>query len=161
MHTNTRFTSSNDRAPRQWVRVVAAGTFDWVHPGHVHFLSAAKALGDHLTVIVARDATVRRIKGTFPITPEEGRKAVISAVRGVDAAVLGNEGDIFQKIVELNPDILAMGYDQQPEDEALRKALAERGLSCQVVRISSWHPESNKTSVLKRRLGIETNRLTT
>ena len=39
------------------VKVVATGVFDIIHIGHAHFLNAAKEHGNHLTVIVANDAT--------------------------------------------------------------------------------------------------------
>ncbi|MGD1075360.1 MAG: adenylyltransferase/cytidyltransferase family protein, partial [Thermodesulfovibrionales bacterium] len=47
-------------------RVVCAGTFDHLHPGHLNFLEQASALGNELIVIVARDETVKRIKGIAP-----------------------------------------------------------------------------------------------
>ena len=40
-------------------RVVATGTFDLLHPGHLYYLEESKKLGDELWVIVARDANVR------------------------------------------------------------------------------------------------------
>ena len=45
------------------MKVVATGVFDIIHIGHAHFLNAAKKHGDSLTVIVANDATVRKMKG--------------------------------------------------------------------------------------------------
>ena len=38
--------------------VVGQGTFDILHPGHLHYLRDAKAMGDRLVVIVARSANV-------------------------------------------------------------------------------------------------------
>ena len=35
-------------------------------PGHIDFLKQAKALGDELIVIVARDENVQKIKGIRP-----------------------------------------------------------------------------------------------
>ncbi len=55
-------------------RVVCAGTFVHLHPGHLAFLKQAKALGDELVVIAARDETVSRIKGFTPTYNEEIRK---------------------------------------------------------------------------------------
>jgi FAD synthetase len=40
------------------VRILATGTFDILHPGHLRYLSEAKELGDELYVIVARDSMV-------------------------------------------------------------------------------------------------------
>jgi len=40
-------------------RVVATGTFDILHSGHVLYLCKARALGDELWVIVARESTIK------------------------------------------------------------------------------------------------------
>ena len=49
-------------------RVVATGTFDLLHPGHVFYLEESARLGDELHVIVARDVNVRH--KPKPIVPE-------------------------------------------------------------------------------------------
>ena len=41
-------------------RVMAVGVFDLLHAGHLHYMEQAKSLGDHLTVVVAHDDTVRK-----------------------------------------------------------------------------------------------------
>ncbi|MEW6733474.1 MAG: adenylyltransferase/cytidyltransferase family protein, partial [Acidobacteriota bacterium] len=51
--------------------VFTNGCFDLLHPGHVSYLRAARALGDLLVVAINSDASVRRIKGpTRPILSE-------------------------------------------------------------------------------------------
>ena len=52
------------------VRVMAVGVFDLLHAGHLHYLEQAKALGDHLTVVVAHDETVRMRKHE-PVTTQD------------------------------------------------------------------------------------------
>jgi len=42
--------------------VMTFGTFDIVHPGHIHFLQQAKTYGDRLITIVARDMNVQKFK---------------------------------------------------------------------------------------------------
>jgi glycerol-3-phosphate cytidylyltransferase/FAD synthetase len=37
--------------------VLAGGVFDIIHPGHIHTLNAAKALGDVLIVVIGTDKT--------------------------------------------------------------------------------------------------------
>ncbi|MEM2913737.1 MAG: adenylyltransferase/cytidyltransferase family protein, partial [Candidatus Bathyarchaeia archaeon] len=59
--------------------VLAEGTFDLLHYGHVYYLTNAKKLGGEkskLIVIVARDKTVERLKGRKPIIPEDQRRAI-------------------------------------------------------------------------------------
>lgn len=36
------------------MRVVAQGTFDILHPGHLHYFREGEAMGDELHVIIAR-----------------------------------------------------------------------------------------------------------
>src|SRR5512139_466043 len=83
-------------------RVVCAGTFDYLHPGHIDFLRQAKSLGDELVVIVARDETVQRIKGFLPKHPDSERKRSVEATGIPEVVVLGNTGgDIFDILTEL------------------------------------------------------------
>ncbi|MEM4156645.1 MAG: adenylyltransferase/cytidyltransferase family protein [Archaeoglobaceae archaeon] len=114
-------------------RVVATGTFDLIHPGHVRFLEEAKKLGDELVVIVAREKNVKH--KPKPVIPEEQRRKVVEAIKFVDKAILGDEKDIFKPIVELKPDVIALGFNQHFSEEWLREELKKRGLNCEVVRI--------------------------
>ena len=47
--------------------VLAGGVFDIIHPGHIHTLNAAKALGDMLVVVIATDKTAKKIKKRPPL----------------------------------------------------------------------------------------------
>ncbi len=114
-------------------RVVATGTFDIIHPGHVTFLREAKKLGDELIVIVAREKNVRH--KPKPVVPEEQRRMVVEAIKYVDKAILGDEEDIFRPIMELKPDVIVLGHDQHFNEEWLREELKKRNLECEVVRI--------------------------
>ncbi len=115
------------------VRVIATGTFDIIHPGHITFLREAKKLGDELIVIVAREKNVKH--KPKPIIPEEQRRRVVEGIKYVDKAILGDENDIFKPIVELKPDIIALGYDQHFDEEWLQNELRKRGINAKVVRI--------------------------
>ena len=53
--------------------VLAFGTFDVLHPGHIHYLKKAKGLGDRLVVIVSRDDSVRLIKKKGAGARREGK----------------------------------------------------------------------------------------
>lgn len=116
------------------VRVLATGVFDLLHLGHLHFLEKARELGDELIVIVATDNRVRELKHE-PVTPQEMRADLVGAFRPVDRAIVGKEGDIFSVVEEIKPDIIAIGYDQEHDEERIRAKLAERGLDVKVVRL--------------------------
>ena len=117
-------------------RVVATGVFDLLHPGHIHFLRAARELGDELVVIVANDATVRRMKRE-PVVPATVRAEMVAELKPVDQAVVGREGNMLDIVVEeIKPHIIALGYDQELfEPKALEAKLAERGHVVQVMRL--------------------------
>ena len=117
-------------------RVIATGVFDLLHLGHIHFLRAARELGDELVVIVANDATVRRMKRE-PVMPAAVRAEMVAALKPVDQAVVGREGNMLDIVVEeIKPHTIVLGYDQELfEPKALEAKLAERGHVAQVVRL--------------------------
>jgi FAD synthetase len=116
------------------VVVMATGVFDILHTGHIFFLTEARKLGDELVVVVARDATAKRLKRE-PIVPELLRLELVRGLKPVDRAVLGDVGDQYRVVEEIKPDIIALGHDQVHDEEKIRKALAQRGLVVRVVRL--------------------------
>src|SRR5579864_7309589 len=92
--------------------VVTNGCFDLIHAGHVHFLSAARALGDALLVGLNSDAGTCRLKGPDrPLVGQEDRAAVLLALRAVDAVVIFDEPTAGSLLAALQPPIYAKGGD--------------------------------------------------
>lgn len=120
--------------------VLAQGTFDILHPGHVHYLRDAAEMGDRLSVIIARQENVTHKQK--PILPNQQRREMISALEMVDRARVGHPEDIFVPIEELDPDIIALGYDQHHDDAAIEAELRRRGIDCVVRRASPLDPEA-------------------
>lgn len=119
-------------------RVIATGTFDILHPGHVLYLERSRALGDELMVIVARDVNVKH--KPKPILPEEQRLRMVASLKVVDLAVLGSETDIFLPIEQLRPDIITLGHDQHFNPALLQSELIRRGLHPKIIRIEAQEP---------------------
>lgn len=136
------------------VRVLATGTFEILHPGHLLFLEEAKKLGDELFVIIGRDVNVRKRKRT-PIIPEEQRLQMVSALKMVDKAMLGSEKDIYEPLYSIKPDIVALGYDQDFDGEKLERELRERGFHSKVIRIKKHNSNAfcKAEEIIKRILG--------
>jgi len=125
-------------------RVVATGTFDILHPGHVLYLSEAGKLGDELYVIIARDSTIKHKRP--PLLPEDQRLYMVRALKCVDHALLGSEDDMFKPIREIDPDIIALGFNQHWDEVELQKQLKEKGLKAQVMRIKKCDPSPYASS---------------
>ena len=122
-------------------RVLATGTFEILHPGHLLYLEEAKKLGDELFVIVARDINVKRRKRT-PIIPEEQRLKMVSALKVVDKAMLGSEKDMYEPLYSIKPDVIAIGYDQDFDERKLEQELRKRGFNSEVIRIKKHNPNA-------------------
>ncbi len=121
------------------VRVLATGTFDILHPGHLMYLQEAKRLGDELFVIVSNSTTVEH--KPKPLLPDEQRLEMVAAIKDVDHAVLGDEKDIFKPLEVIKPDIIALGFDQHFSKDKLESQLQERGIPAKVVRIDARRDE--------------------
>lgn len=119
------------------VKVMATGTFDLIHMGHIYYLKEAKKLGDKLVVVVARDSTVRKLKHE-PITPEEMRLDLIKELKIVDEAVLGHKDDMYATVKEIKPDIIALGYDQLHDEKKIEQELKKRKLVARLVRLPKY-----------------------
>ncbi|WP_229111062.1 FAD synthase [Halapricum desulfuricans] len=116
-------------------RVVAQGTFDILHPGHLHYLREAASFGSELHVIVARRENITHKDP--PIVPDRQRQAMVEALDPVDEARLGHTEDIFVPIERIDPDVIVLGHDQHHDEAAIADALAIRGIDCTVERASA------------------------
>jgi FAD synthetase len=117
-------------------RIVATGTFDILHPGHLYYLEESRKLGDELWVIVARDSNVKH--KPRPVIPEEHRLAMVAALKSVDHAVLGDKTDMFRPIEEIRPEIITIGFNQMFNETKLEEQLLARNLSPRIVRIGKY-----------------------
>ncbi|ELY78985.1 adenylyltransferase/cytidyltransferase family protein [Natrinema pallidum] len=123
-----------DGSTERPTRVVAQGTFDLLHPGHVHYLEEAAAAGEELHVIVARAESVAHKPA--PVLPDAQRRDAVAALEAVDRARLGHPTDFSVPIREVDPDVLVLGHDQHHDDDEVRELLAAWGIDCRVERAS-------------------------
>jgi FAD synthetase len=115
-------------------RVVAQGTFDLLHPGHLHYLESAGSMGDRLHVIIARSENVSH-KAT-PVVPDAQRREMVAALEMVDEARLGHTEDFFVPIRDIDPEVIVLGHDQHHDEDTIAAMLAEEGIDCEVARAS-------------------------
>lgn len=132
--------------------VLAFGTFDLLHPGHLFYLSKAKKLGKSLVVIVARDANVKYFKGQLPVNNEKTRLTVVASLKDVDAAVLGQRSNFFDIIKNFSPKVIALGYDQWPGQKKLKKYLIQNGIDAKIVRLPAFKTNKFKSTHIKNKI---------
>jgi len=133
--------------------ILVGGVFDLIHPGHIHTLKAAKAEGDVLVVIVARQSTAQKIKKYRKIYHDEMlRKDLVTSLNFVDLALIGKEGTLYETVEFVKPNVIALGYDQAHSEKDIAENCKKRNLNVQVIRLSTPIPGS-KSSKIKEELG--------
>jgi FAD synthetase len=142
------------------VRVFVAGTFDGLHYGHVCLLRYARRRGMqmarrsgrsgvHLSVVIARDESVRRIKARAPHHTQRERQQLVASLRLVDEAFVGHPKDFIKSVRRVRPDLIVLGYDQSSTWEAVLRA---NGVTAPIVRCPEYRSHRLKSSMIRAEL---------
>lgn len=136
-------------------RVLIAGCFDLLHPGHVFLISEAAKLGE-VYVIVATDKNRKLYSGTSPIIPQEQRLEMIKSLKNVKDGRLGrSDNDTLKTVEEISPDIILLGPDQEYSVELLQKGLQNKGLDhIEVRRLETYYKKYklHSSSLIKSKI---------
>ena len=124
-------------------KVLIFGTFDHFHPGHAFVVHEALKRGE-VTVVVARDRNVQKIKGRTPDQSETDRMTSITHLFPGVTPILGDPDDFLAPVRAVQPDLILLGYDQK-----LPPGVGETDFPCPVERLPAYWPEKFKSS--KRR----------
>ena len=116
-------------------KVVATGSYDWLHSGHVRFFEEVSSYGD-LYVIVGHDANIRLLKGEgHPLLPEAERRYVAGVIKYVKQALISSGVgwlDADPEIQKLKPDIYAVNEDGDKGDK--REYCEQNGIQYLVLK---------------------------
>ena len=134
------------------------GTFDHLHAGHENLFIQAKALTNRLEnplviAVVARDKTVKQIKGRSPENSEKNRIKNLEETRWTDIVILGEKRDKYKAIRQYRPSIIALGYDQFVFTPQLEKLIIDLNLDTKIVRLTPYRPEIYKSSLIREKNG--------
>jgi len=132
-------------------KVLAGGSFNIVHQGHVFFLNRAKELGNTLVVVIASDRTVIKNKKHL-LLPAEKRKKVVEMLGIADKVIIGSDSDFFRVVEKERPDIISLGHDQKLP-KGLARRIREKFPECRILRIRSKLRGYSTSGILKQ-LGI-------
>ena len=136
-------------------KVLVAGTFDLIHPGHIFLINEAAKLGD-VYVIVATDQNRKLYSGEFPIIPQEQRLEVVKNIANVKEARLGrSDTNTLKTVQEINPDIILLGPDQKYDISTLKQGLKELGLeNIEIKRLNTYYDKYpfHSSRLIKKRI---------
>jgi len=130
--------------------VLAGGVFDIIHPGHIHTLNAAKALGDILVVVIATDKTAEKMKKRPPLHNQELRCELVNSLSMIDEAVIGHEDNIFETVKQVKPNIIALGYDQIHQEKFISDGCKQINIDVKIVRLQSPIPKLSSSDIEKK-----------
>tara|TARA_B100000315_G_C14071504_1_gene360773 strand:+ start:54 stop:500 length:447 start_codon:yes stop_codon:yes gene_type:complete len=130
-------------------KVLILGTFDTLHPGHLSLFRQAREHGDYLTVVIARDETIKEVKKREPVFNEEQRKANLEKLGIVKEVVLGNLEDKYKIIEDIKPDVICLGYDQLFFTENLEEELKKRNINSKIIKLNPYKEDVYKSSKLR------------
>jgi FAD synthetase len=117
------------------------GTYDKLHKGHLNFFKQARKHGDYLIAVVARDKTVKKIKGRLPRQKERERLFFVS--QKADKALLGSLKNRYAVIKKYRPDMICLGYDQEADIKKIKK------FRIPIKRLKPFKPEIYKSSLIR------------
>ena len=108
------------------VVVLAHGTFDLLHIGHVRHLQAARRHGDILVVTITADAFVNKGPGR-PVFPQGLRSEMLASLEIVDYVAIIDGPDALPAISAVRPNCYIKGSDyRNPEGDITGRIVAER-----------------------------------
>lgn len=130
--------------------VMTNGVFDLMHPGHLHYLQQARALGDRLIVAVNDDASVKRLKGeTRPVNPLPHRMTMLAGLGAVDWVVPFSEDTPERLICAVLPDILVKGGDYRVEQVAGGTCVQQAGGQVRILDFVDGHSSTRLIAHIK------------
>lgn len=124
--------------------VFTNGCFDMLHYGHLHYLTAARGLGDKLIIGVNSKESVARLKGAHrPINDDLTRYHLLASLACVDAVVEFAEDTPFDLIKTVLPNVLVKGGDYAVEEIVGADVVLESGGEVKVLDFVDGYSTTN------------------
>jgi cytidyltransferase-like protein len=132
--------------------VMVFGVFDTLHEGHRFFIQEAQNLGNTLVAVIARDSIVAAYKGRKPDQNERVRLETLQKEYPEVTVVLGDETENSWGVIkQYQPDIIALGYDQEKLREALGVTIPTLPFPTMLVTINDHRGDELHSSLLRNK----------
>ncbi len=128
------------------MKILTFGNFDFIHPGHVHYLEFAKKQGGELYTVVASDEISEKIKNRKNIFNQNQRIKYIKNLKISDKVLKGSNKNPFKILIEIKPDIIVLGYDQKAPIKNIKALLPK----CKILRAPEFKSHVFKSSLIKQ-----------
>ncbi len=130
--------------------VFTNGCFDILHYGHIHYLSQAKDLGDHLVIGLNSENSVKRLKGNNrPINDDNTRAYLLAALEIVDAIIFFEEDTPLELINLIQPNVLVKGGDYKAEEIVGYKEMKKTGGKIKILSFVKGYSTTNIENKIK------------
>jgi cytidyltransferase-like protein len=130
------------------MKVMVFGVFDRLHPGHLYLLYHARLKGKELVAVIARDASVKKLKGAMPEWSQRKRMSAVKATGLVTKVILGDLKEGTYAVVKKHkPDIICLGYDQSRLKKDLEQKMAKGSGSNRLPKIPLYTLKPYKAEV--------------
>jgi glycerol-3-phosphate cytidylyltransferase len=138
------------------ITLYTGGTFDLFHDGHVNLLKRCKLFADNVVVALNSDDFIFNYKGSYPVMSYEQRKTILESCIYVDSVIPNiNGANSKTSILEVNPDIIAIGSDWTYKDYYKQMGFDQQWLDSQNI-ILMYIPYTNTISSTKIKNKINT-----
>ena len=128
--------------------VFTNGCFDLLHPGHLDYLTKAKALGDVLILGINDDNSVKTLKGeTRPINKLNDRMLMLAGLESVDFITPFSENTPLKLIKSIQPDFLVKGGDYTKDKIVGAEFVEEEGGKVEIIPFLEGY---SSTSIIDR-----------
>lgn len=131
--------------------VVIFGVFDGIHDGHRFFIENAARLGDSISIVVAQDKVIKKMKGHSPEFSLDERMHMLSDAFPKATVMPGDlSNNAWGVLEEINPSIIALGYDQKKLLAALREYYRLRENPPEIITIEDLRGNELHSSILRK-----------
>lgn len=126
------------------------GVYDMFHVGHLNMIHQAKEYCDYLIVGVHADDVVQEYKNCSPIVNEIDRCKIVSAIKGVDQAVITRFRDKIELWKLYHFDVIFIGDDWKGTERWNHFEKALNALGIDVIYVS--YTKGISTSEIRKKI---------
>lgn len=130
-------------------RILIFGTFDGFHEGHRAYIEEARALGEHIIVVVTPDNVIQQLKQYTPRYDVMSRIEFIkNEYPSIETLVGDADVNSWSVLENTKPDAILLGYDQDILQKSLETASYIQKHHTPIIRARAYKPDIYHNTLL-------------